>query len=203
MMKKLEKSQGGGEEMDLTILNDQQLVKLATEKHQGAQQALYWRYVDRIYGYFVSQLRNPHDAEDLTQETFIKAINGLATFRGIASFKNWLYRIAKNQLADFYRDHHSHVTELNEALPPRQLQKHLSDADLEASEQKKSVKAIGRVFINLPDRYKRVLTLRFLKGFSLKETASEMDLTLANAKVLQHRALKLARRKSKVELIYE
>ncbi len=184
--------------MDIEQLSDTALVALAAERHQGAQSVLYHRYVDRIYGYFISQLHNPHDAEDLTQETFIRALNGLSTFRGVASFKNWLYRIAKNQLADFYRDHHSHILELNEALPPRSLQKHLGDDELLKTEQKRSVRLLNHVFGILPDRYKKVLTLRFLKGFSLKETASAMSLTLANAKVLQHRALKLARQKSEL-----
>lgn len=186
----------GRENLDIDQLSDQQLVALAAERHQGAQMTLYRRYSDRIYGYFICQLHSVHDAEDLTQETFIRALNGLATFRGVASFKNWLYRIAKNQLADFYRDHHAHVLELNEAMPPRSLQKHLEDDELSTNEQRRSLKLLGKVFVNLPQRYKKVLTLRFLKGFSLKETASEMSLSLANAKVLQHRALKMARTKS-------
>ncbi len=186
--------------MDLGELTDQQLVELAAERHQGAQQVLYRRYVPRIYGYFISQLRNVHAAEDLTQETFIRAFNGLASFRGDASFKNWLYRIAKNQLADFYRDQHSQVTELNEALPPRQLQKHLVDKDALLVEEEQTMKRLGKVFFNLPARYKKVLILRFLKGFSLKETAAAMRLTLTNIKVLQHRAIKLAREKADISL---
>lgn len=189
--------------MDLNTLTDRNLVTLAAQKHQAAQHILYRRYAEKMYGYFISQTRNANDAEDLTQETFVRAFNGLSGFRGTASFKNWLYRIAKNQLADFYRDMHSKVTELDEALPPRQLRKNIDDAELNEHEQKIASKAVSRVFFHLPDRYKKVLTLRFLKGFSLKETAEAMNLTLANAKVLQHRALKLARRKTEIEIVYE
>jgi len=189
--------------MDLNTLSDRHLVTLASQRHQAAQQLLYRRYAERMYSYFLSQTRNTNDAEDLTQETFVRAFNGLEGFRGTASFKNWLYRIAKNQLADFYRDMHSKVTELDEALPPRQLRKNLNDDELVQQEQKIANKAVSRIFFHLPDRYKKVLTLRFLKGFSLKETAETMGLTLANAKVLQHRALKMARQKTEVDLVYE
>lgn len=182
--------------MDVSSLTDGQLVALASRRHQGAQVALYRRYVDRIYGFFVSHLRNSHDAEDLTQETFIRALAGLHSFRGVASFKNWLYAIAKNELADFFRNQHAHLVELNDALPPRSLQKHLGDAESLAAEQKKSLRLLARIFSHLPQRYKKVLTLRFLQGFSLKETAVAMSLSLANAKVLQHRAIKLARSRS-------
>lgn len=184
--------------MDLQDLTDTQLVELSVTRHEGAQSLLYRRYSDRIYGFFLSHLRDSHVAEDLTQETFIRALQGLQTFRGVASFKNWLYSIAKNQLADFYRDRNSLTVELNDALPPRKIQKVEVDLEEVAQNEKRSLRLIGRVFRHLPDGYKKVLTLRFLKGFSLKETAHAMRTSLANAKVMQHRALKLARQRTDI-----
>lgn len=179
--------------MDLTKLDDKRLVSLASERHEGAQSVLYRRYFERIYGFFLSHLRDGHAAEDLTQETFIRGLNGLSTFRGVASFKNWLYAIAKNQLADFYRDRNSLTAELNDSLPPRKIQKPVVDAETELQLQKRTQSRIGQVFKLLPERYKKVLTLRFLKGFSIKETAYAMKTSIANIKVLQYRAIRLAR----------
>ncbi|MFA6082145.1 MAG: RNA polymerase sigma factor [Patescibacteria group bacterium] len=187
--------------MELDKLDDKALVALAQEQHQGAQQLLYRRYFQPIYGYLASQLRNTHNAEDLAQETFVRAFQGLHNYRGEASFKNWLYKIAKNQLADYYRDQHSGVVELDDAAPPRQLQKNMLDeTDTEAAD-KQTMRRLNKMFFYLPAKYKKVLVLRFLKGFSLKETASEMNLSLANTKVIQHRAMKLAR--TKTEFVYE
>ncbi len=189
-------SQTKPDSIKMEEMDDAALVQIAATGHYGAQQILYRRYIQRIYGFFVAQLRDHHVAEDLTQETFIRAFQGLTNFRGEASFKNWLYRIAKNQIADFYRDKHSRLVELDESLPPRQLQKTILDADQTQKEQKVIQKRLASVFFHLPKRYKEVLVLRFLKGFSLKETAAAMSLTLSNIKVLQHRAMKLARQKS-------
>ncbi len=182
--------------MDLDKLDDKQLVSLASQRHEGAQSVLYRRYFERIYGFFLSHLRNDHVAEDLTQETFIRGLNGLSTFRGVASFKNWLYAIAKNQLSDFYRDRNSLTAELNDLLPPRKIQKPVVDLEAETKFRKRALKRIGQVFRYLPERYKKVLTLRFLKGFSIKEAASAMSTSIANIKVLQYRAIRLARERS-------
>ncbi len=184
--------------MDHSAMDDVALVALAGSGNHSAQQVLYNRYIQRITAYFLYQIHNEHTAEDLAQETFIRAFNGISRFRGDASFKNWLYRIAKNRLADFYRDHNSLVAELDEALPPRQLQRNINDDELAATEERRARKRLGSIFVHLPERYKKILVLRFLKGFSLKETAAAMSLTLTNIKVLQHRALKMARQRSEL-----
>ncbi len=75
---------------------DQVLVEAAQAGDSDAVSALVRRYQTRIYNFALTLTANPADAEDLAQETFIRAFRGLHRFRGDSSFKNWLYRIAAN-----------------------------------------------------------------------------------------------------------
>ena len=75
---------------------DQVLVEAAQAGDSDAVSTLVRRYQTRIYNFALTLTANPADAEDLAQETFIRAFRGLHRFRGDSSFKNWLYRIAAN-----------------------------------------------------------------------------------------------------------
>ena len=75
---------------------DQVLVEAAQAGDSDAVSSLVRRYQTRIYNFALTLTANPADAEDLAQETFIRAFRGLHRFRGDSSFKNWLYRIAAN-----------------------------------------------------------------------------------------------------------
>lgn len=68
-----------------------------------AFEALFHRYYDMIYGLIYKHCGNAHDAEDIVQEAFIKAARAISGFRGEASFKNWMCRIALNQAEDHRR----------------------------------------------------------------------------------------------------
>ena len=70
---------------------------------EAALGALYGRYVEAIYRFILAQVRDREDAEDLTAETFARMIQGLSGYRHEASFKNWLYQIARNAVRNHRR----------------------------------------------------------------------------------------------------
>jgi RNA polymerase sigma-70 factor (ECF subfamily) len=90
--------------MDRTRLDERALVEQAKNDRE-AFGILYERHVDNIYSYFYYRTGNSHDAEDLTTRVFMRAIQHIGTYedRGVP-FSAWLYRIAHNMLANFYRD---------------------------------------------------------------------------------------------------
>lgn len=85
------------EEIDLT------LVKRARSGDRAAFQQLVERYQKRVYSICYGMVRNPDDAMDLAQDTFVKVYRNLEGFQGDSSFYTWIYRIAKNVCIDFLR----------------------------------------------------------------------------------------------------
>lgn len=90
----------------ITIEHDALLVARARE-NRDAFAALYLRYFDRVHGYCWRRLGNPDDAADATSAIFQRAIESLTTCRE-ESFRSWLFAIAHNVLADFYRSRRVH-----------------------------------------------------------------------------------------------
>lgn len=168
---------------------DDELVRRAQRGDRAAVVELYRRYVNEIYGYAYSQMGQAQDAEDVTSETFLRLVHGLDSFRGEASFRTWLYAIARNQVRDHWRR--------NGRQPLVGLELHeLELAAVEAGPAGPAnprTTALGRaVLAQLPANYRRVLELRIVDEQSIRATAEAMGTSEANVKVLQHRALKRA-----------
>jgi RNA polymerase sigma-70 factor (ECF subfamily) len=152
---------------------------------------IYSRYLGPIYRFLYRRVGNREDAEDLTAETFLKAFRHLDPSRSEASTVHWLYIVARTVAADHWRRYYRHGA----FLPYEDL--HPDDANDDAMKLPGRSNAEVRVadtLDRLPEQYRRVLELRFLRGYSVQETAQELGITSGNAKVLQHRALAKAAR---------
>jgi RNA polymerase sigma-70 factor (ECF subfamily) len=85
-------------------LNEAQLARLARDNAESFSE-LYHRYVQHVYRYHMSHLGNQKDAEDLTSQTFIAALEGIRSYRGSGSFSAWLMGIARRKRLMFFRGH--------------------------------------------------------------------------------------------------
>jgi RNA polymerase sigma-70 factor (ECF subfamily) len=148
--------------------------------------ALYRRHVHEVYGFFWNQVGRAEDAEDLTSETFLRAMRGLPGFQGRSSYRTWLFEIARRQLVDQWR---------REGRRPRTVP---LDIPLREPEEPAPVASPARVRLGravlaaLPEHYRTVLIHRILDDRSVKETAALMGKTENHVKVLTHRALRRA-----------
>lgn len=153
-------------------------------------QTFYEENLALIYRYIYSKVGNREEAEDLTSQTFIKAVRGIDYKRGPQSMQKWLFQVARTTIADHWRAYYRvSVSSLEELL----------DAGWEGPMEEESepgsimpVERVQRILRALPEHYREVLNCRFLLNLSIKETAVRMGLTEANVKVLQFRALKRA-----------
>ncbi len=147
---------------------------------------VFKHYVDPVHRFMYSHVGNREDAEDLTSEVFVKAARLLDGKRSNTSIAAWLFTVARTVLADHWRKYYRRgvTVELDEfrlgVLLPETARTEPSDADAQLLE---------RTMQSLSDRYRRVLELRFLLGYTVQETAAEMGISSDNVKVLQHRAL--------------
>jgi RNA polymerase sigma-70 factor (ECF subfamily) len=147
---------------------------------------VFARYSDPVYRFLYNRLGNREDAEDLMTEVFLKASRQLDMERAEASIAAWLFAVARTVLTDHWRRYYrsgicvplddDHLMEMPETF-----------ADSERSRER--TRQVGEVLERLPDHYRRVLELRFLSGYSFRDTAQAMGLTEVNVKVMQRRAL--------------
>jgi RNA polymerase sigma-70 factor (ECF subfamily) len=142
--------------------------------------------VDPVYRFLYSRVGNREDAEDLTSEVFLKASRQLDTGRSEASVAAWLFTVARTVLADHWRRYYRAVPSVR---MDNVLMAEMPAAPGPAERSEQMDQRVAEVLEKLPDRYRRVLELRFLLGYSLRETAQELGITPENVKVIQHRAL--------------
>jgi RNA polymerase sigma factor (sigma-70 family) len=164
------------------------VVSLAQADASRDPDHLTWAYqthVTALYQYIYSRVGNRPDAEDLTAKVFVKAISGMRSDVSVPELRSWLYRVAQTTLADHWREYYAEdAGELDEDVtrPPA------------TRENPEAVQRVDALLATLPESYRRVLELRFLRGYSVRETAQELNLSETNVKVLQFRALNRAGR---------
>jgi RNA polymerase sigma-70 factor (ECF subfamily) len=129
---------------------------------------LYQPYFDRVFAYIAYRVGRKQDAEDLTSETFLRALARLTTFeyRGEGSFAAWLFQIARYVVSEFYR-HHNQPLMVDIADVP--LIQH-SDFDQQIINQERFVR-LRELLYGLSERRREVIILRFYGGLRNKEIA--------------------------------
>lgn len=160
----------------------------AAQADRAAFGRLYRRYLDRVYGYCFYLLGDHHDAEDVTERTFVAALGAIDRYRDNgASFRSWLFRIAHNQLANALRarsrQRTSPLDEVDEPGVTIGDPAHLAGLADEAHRLRAAVGALS------VDR-RQVIVLRFVDGLSAREIGEVLGRSEGAVRVLQHRALR-------------
>lgn len=155
-------------------------------------EAIYFGNVSRIYRLMFSRVGNRSDAEDLTAEVFLVALRPLRVSASVGEVRAYLVATAQTVLATFWRRRYrTQVTVIGiEAALDFLADPGTSGPDAVA--ERATNDRLARIMKELPERYRRVLELRFLEGCSVREAAIELGVTAGNAKVIQHRALRRA-----------
>jgi RNA polymerase sigma factor (sigma-70 family) len=154
-------------------------------------EAVYQDNATWVYRTLFARVGNRADAEDLTAEVFLAALRPLRLSASVAEVRAYLRATARTVLAAHWRE---------------TLGREITSIDADIEQPPESEEAISlapervaQVLDTLPDNYRRILELRFLEGNSIKESAAKLGVSVANAKVLQHRALRLAAQVSDVQ----
>ena len=162
------------------------LIRRAQALDPGALAEIYERYYDGIYRYLYTRIGHRPDAEDLTEQVFLKMVDAIPRFRprGVR-FSAWLYRIAHNLLVDRYR---------RGGRDPVQLADHVRDAGRHADpqaayerveERERLLQAIRR----LTPEQQQLVALRFIDNLEVAEVAEIMNRNPGAIHAMQHRAL--------------
>jgi len=146
-------------------------------------ESVYQDNASWVYRTLFARVGNRADAEDLTAEVFLAALRPLRLTASVGEVRAYLRVTARTVLAAHWRETMGReITSIDEVEQPPDSEEAISTAP----------QRVAKVLDSLPDRYRRILEMRFLHGNSIKESAAELGISVANAKVLQHRALRLA-----------
>jgi RNA polymerase sigma-70 factor (ECF subfamily) len=148
-------------------------------------EAIYRDNVERVYRVMFAKVGNRADAEDLTAEVFLAALGPLRVSASVGEVRAYLLATARTTLAGHWRRTLGReITALDED--------DVEEVFSEAADNAVAAAQAQLILGGLPERYRRILELRFLGSCSVREAAAQMGITVANAKVLQHRALRRA-----------
>ncbi len=161
---------------------------LATEISSPPATEIALHEFDHVYSFIFARVGNRADAEDLTQQVAVKALPRLRNGYPEPAVRAYLYMTARSVMASFW----SHRARVPEAELADDICV-LGRGD-ELAPPQAAAEWVERTLSALPANYRRVLELRFLRGYSLHETADEMGKTVGGIKVMQLRALRAAAR---------
>jgi RNA polymerase sigma-70 factor (ECF subfamily) len=163
-------------------VDDADLLEQARRGDRAAFAELFDRYVDRIYTYCMVRLRNVHDAEDCTEQTFLNAFQSIGKHRG-TSLGPWLYRIAHRTVLDRVRasDRQNAALTLIGAERAQDPEAAL-DRRIEEERLREAIRRLT------PDQ-QNVIILRFVEGMTLSEAAAAVGKRVSAVEKLQSRGL--------------
>ncbi len=176
------------------------LIERARQGEKTAFRELVERYKKRIYYLSLDLTGNHHDAEDLSQEVFIKAYRSLKNFRGDAKFSSWLYRIAVNTCISQSRKKSYAAMTLQENFEQEASERRSADGESFGQNPEKSAEAglmkknIEAALQQLTPRERSIFVLRHYHDLPLKDIADTLKITLGTVKSLHFRAVKRLRK---------
>jgi len=178
-------SQGGPlRQPEADSAREQTAEQLASSCRDGALEPfeqLVERFEARIYNFLLRHVGHAQDAQDLTQETFVRAWRAIHRFDANRDFATWIFVIARRTAANHFRARRFH-DDLSEELPS---ERNCPALDAEAGDESAALWKAAR---QLKPRHYEALWLRYAEGFSVAETARVMGLTVIHTKVILHRA---------------
>jgi RNA polymerase sigma-70 factor (ECF subfamily) len=187
----------------LNVLTDQEVVLLARGGQERAYRELVRRYERPIFSLLYRMVRDRELAEDLSQETFVKALNAIESYRPEYKFSSWLFKIANNAAIDHLRRRELDTLSLEgspHAVTPDAMEATAlqigdrAENPLDIVEAKELGGEIERAIAQLRPEYRACILLRHVDGRADEEIAEMLDLPLGTVKTDIHRARNELRR---------
>lgn len=179
----------------MTASQEAEIVRRVLEGDADAFGAIVDEYQKNVYNLALRMTGNPEDAQDMSQEAFIKAFNSLASFRGDSKLSVWLYRIVSNVCLDFLRSRKRRQTVSLNMDDGEGGSSELEIPDLSAMPEEElnrrlTREAVRKGLLSLPEDQREILLLREIEGLSYDEIAQALGLEAGTVKSRIFRARK-------------
>jgi RNA polymerase sigma-70 factor (ECF subfamily) len=173
------------------VQEEEILVRKAQQRDQEAFARLYEGYFDKIYRYIVIKIGHQEEAEDMTQQVFLNALQSISSFKwqGVP-FSAWLYRIAHNQIVDYLRKKGKRpaaVSMDDDPIDVKDTKKHADPQEI--AEYNMDIEQVLEATKQLTEAQREVISLRFSSDLSTAEVAKIMGKSQGAIKALQHSAI--------------
>ncbi len=184
---------------------DSELIQRAKSGDEKALEELLSKYKIAVYNLVYRMVRDKQEAEDLTQETFIKTFKSLTSFNEEYAFSTWIFKIATNNCIDFFRKRKLKTYSIDKPIQYKtsEIQQDHPDPDLNAEKQilaKERSKIIQEAIDSLPEKYNQAIVLRHKEERSYEEIAEMLDLPLGTVKARIFRAREMLNKALKEKL---
>jgi RNA polymerase sigma factor (sigma-70 family) len=151
-------------------------------------------YQDRIYTLAMQSIRHREDAKDITQNVFVNAFSNLKKFRKECSFQTWLYRIAINQIKNYWRNKKNSVviaeSELQLAAEKNENRFGTFADAKEAIDSEETKRMVNEMIFFLPPEQRQLFVLYYAAGYTCQEIAEICKTSTSNVKIQLHRGRK-------------
>lgn len=161
---------------DKLLAEEPELIRDAQKGDRAAFAILVERYWDRLYRWLYHLTRDAHAAEDLVQETFLKAFAALARFQAGTNFRAWLFRIGHNNFVNLHRSRSQNRQQLPPDLPVR------DEGPVELTLSREAMQHLADAVAKLPTEFRAAFLLRIDEGLSFKQMAAVLDTTEETAR---------------------
>lgn len=174
-----------------TKLDDTALVNLAMQRDQGAFSLLLEKYRGALMTHILKFVSVTEDAEDICQRSFEKAFMNIDRYNAQYAFSTWLYNIAQNEAIDHLRRSRTAINSVPISSERVALEVLASSTPEEEFIIDQAVRDLTAGIQNLPESYREVAELRFIRDYAYEDIARELHLPLGTVKTRISRARKL------------
>lgn len=169
-----------------TLDGEEGIVKEAVRGDASSFGSLYDHYQPRIYRFILIKVSRKEEAEDLTHQVFLNAWQNIRSYKNRGNpFSSWLYKIARNQVIDYYRTAREESS-IEDTNPEFFVTPAVAHTNLDKNLEFEKVLLALR---HLEPGYQDVIIMRFVEGFSIKETAKIVNKSEGAVKLIQHRGI--------------
>jgi RNA polymerase sigma-70 factor, ECF subfamily len=178
------------EEFVATTATDEELVHRAQQDDERSFGELVTRYESKVYSLSMKMLRNPEDAEDVLQDTFLRAYRGIKSFKGNSTFSTWIYRITANSALMRLRKKQLPQVSIEDS-DERETPISIADwapGPVEQLLNQEMQRVMDEAIDALPPEFRQVFILRDVEELSNADVAEILDLSVAAVKSRLHRA---------------
>lgn len=163
-------------------MEQEELIEKCLKKNRKAQNLLYNRYVQKMYGVCLRFAKDSMEADDICQDGFIKVFNNLKNFRHEGSLEGWIRRTMINTAINYYKKSSKHAYDLD-----------ISEVDIGSSGQETPIERLSAIELleliqQLPDGYRMVFNLNIIEGYTHKEIGDMLNISENTSKSQLSRA---------------
>jgi len=183
--------------VDLSTLEDRDLIDMAREGRESAYREILSRYERPVFSLVYRMVRDRTLAEDLSQETFVRAFSAISSYNPKYKFSSWIFKIANNLTIDHLRkkkldtvsiDGSPHAGTAEEQASTRVVVEDMGERPDSYVESMELGSQLEEAIGSLRDEYKTVVLLRHVEGYAYDEIAEIMGIPLGTVKTYLHRA---------------